>query len=90
MIKTFRDKALADFWAGRRTKIDARLHRRISRCLQRLDQADKPEALNVAGYNFHQLQGKPRRYTCHIDGPWCVTFAFEDGDAYDVDFEQYQ
>ncbi|MCS3764403.1 plasmid maintenance system killer protein [Bradyrhizobium centrosematis] len=24
-----------------------------------------------------------------MNGPWCITFEFEDGDAYRVDFEQY-
>jgi proteic killer suppression protein len=24
-----------------------------------------------------------------VNGPWCITFEFEDGDAYRVDFEQY-
>jgi toxin HigB-1 len=25
----------------------------------------------------------------HVNGPWCITFEFEDGDAIRVDFEQY-
>jgi proteic killer suppression protein len=25
----------------------------------------------------------------HVNGPWCVTFEFQDGHAYQVDFEQY-
>jgi proteic killer suppression protein len=25
----------------------------------------------------------------HVNGPWCLTFEFADGDAYRVDFEQY-
>jgi proteic killer suppression protein len=25
----------------------------------------------------------------HVNGPWCITFEFEGGDAYRVDFEQY-
>jgi proteic killer suppression protein len=24
-----------------------------------------------------------------VNGPWCITFEFENGDAYRVDFEQY-
>jgi proteic killer suppression protein len=24
-----------------------------------------------------------------VNGPWCITFAFENGDAVQVDFEQY-
>jgi len=25
----------------------------------------------------------------HINGPWCITFEWEDGDALRVDLEQY-
>jgi proteic killer suppression protein len=24
-----------------------------------------------------------------VNGPWCITFEFEDGDACRIDFEQY-
>lgn len=29
------------------------------------------------------------RYSIHVNGPWCITFEFENGSAYRVDFEQY-
>jgi len=32
---------------------------------------------------------EPTRYSVHVNGPWCVTFEFEDGDACRIDFEQY-
>ena len=70
--------------------VDAKLHRRILIRLDRLDVADRPEDMNVPGFDFHALKGfKPIRYTVHVNGPWCITFEFEDGDAYRVDFEQY-
>jgi len=31
----------------------------------------------------------PKRYTIHVNGPWSITFEFDAGDAYRVDFEQY-
>jgi toxin HigB-1 len=31
----------------------------------------------------------PQRYTIHINGPWCITFEFENGSAKRVDLEQY-
>jgi toxin HigB-1 len=91
MIKSFRSKALADLWARGRTKgIDAKLHRRILLRLDRLDAAALPEEMNVPGFDFHALKGfSPPRYTVHINGRWCLTFEFEDGDAYRVNFEQY-
>ena len=27
--------------------------------------------------------------TVHVNGPWCITFEFDQGDAVRVDFEQY-
>lgn len=39
---------------------------------------------------IHSLQGyNPKHYTVHVNGPWCITFEFEGGNAYQVDFEQY-
>ncbi|HEU5067519.1 MAG TPA: type II toxin-antitoxin system RelE/ParE family toxin [Sphingomicrobium sp.] len=91
MIKSFRSKALAELWqTGRTRRIDRRLHDRVLRRLDRLDVAEQIEEMNVAGFDFHRLQGfVPPRYTVHINGPWCITFGFADGDAYLVDFEQY-
>jgi proteic killer suppression protein len=82
---------LADLWSKGRTKaIDARMHRRVLLRLDRLDVAAKPEEMNLPGFNFHALKGfAPTRYTVHVNGPWCLTFDFEAGDAWRVDFEQY-
>ena len=39
---------------------------------------------------FHPLKGfNPTRFTVHVNGPWCITFEFDNGDAANVDFEQY-
>ena len=91
MIKTFRSKALADLWStGRTVRIDPRLHKRVLIRLDRLDAATAPEDMRLSGFDFHRLTGfKPHRYTVHVNGPWCITFEFEDGDAWRVDFEQY-
>src|SRR5262249_47871503 len=49
--------------------------------------AETPQDLNVPAFDSHRLEGG--RYTLHVNGPWCVTFEFERGDAYRVDYEQY-
>lgn len=91
MIKTFKNKALSDLWSGGKTsKIDAKMHKRILVRLDRLNVVSSVDSLNHPGFNFHALRGfNPTRYTIHINGPWCITFEFRDGDAYSVDFEQY-
>lgn len=89
MIKSFRSKQLAQLWAGTRSKIDTRLRERVLERLDALDVATRAEDMNIPGYRFHGLQGAPKRYTIHVNGPWCVTFEFADGDAFNVDLEQY-
>lgn len=89
MIRSFRDKELASLWAGKHSKIDVRIRQRIFARLDALNAASKPDDMNVPGWDFHPLRGKPRRFTVHVNGPWCITFEFEGGDAFRVDFEQY-
>ena len=66
------------------------MHRRILSRLDRLDVAERPEEMNLPGFDFHALRGfAPTRYTVHVNGPWCITFEFHGSDAVRVDFEQY-
>ena len=82
---------MASLWgSGASRKIDASLHDRILRRFDTLDRAVRPQDMNVPGFDFHALRGhRPTRYTVHVNGPWCIAFEFEDGDAYRVDLEQY-
>ena len=90
MIKSFRNKELQNLWEGKRSKIDARFQKRVLRRLDALDAASDAEDVNLPGFNFHGLLGfSPKRYTIHVNGPWSITFEFDVGDAYRVDFEQY-
>jgi proteic killer suppression protein len=91
VIKTFKSKALAELWeTGKTRRISAGMHDRIFRRLDRLDAAVTPQEMHIAGFQFHALRGfTPTRYSVHVNGPWCITFEFEDGHACQVDFEQY-
>ncbi len=88
MIRSFRSKALERRWlTGRSAKIRPDLK---SRCLRRLDalnEAGTPRDMNIPGFSFHGLRGKPKRYSVHVNGPWCVTFGWDENDAIDVDLE---
>jgi hypothetical protein len=46
------------------------------------------EDLNAPGFDFHGLQGKPKR-SIHVNGPWCITFEWIEADAWRVDLEQH-
>ena len=91
MIRTFRHKGLSELWSkGTTAKIDAKLSKRILARLDALDLAERPEEMNIPGFDFHSLRGfEPTRYTVHVNGPWCVTFEFDGNDAVQVDLEQY-
>jgi proteic killer suppression protein len=90
VIQSFRHKGLAElFDVGVSAKIGRDLQRRALRRLDALDQATTLTDLMVPGFDFHALRGTPKRYSLHVNGPWCVTFEWVDGEAWRVDLEQY-
>lgn len=90
MISSWRHKGLRDlFLVGVSAKVRADQQKKCLRLLDALDQAVVPEDMNLAGLNFHGLQGKPKRYAVAVNGPWRITFGFVQGEAVDVDLEQY-
>jgi proteic killer suppression protein len=82
VIRTFKSQSLADLWNTGKSKIDVKLHGRILIRLDRLNVANRPEDMNLPGFKFDALKGfDPTRHTVHVNGPWCITLEFEDGDA---------
>ena len=91
MIRTFQSRALNALWhRGDASKIRPDLVERIKRRLSALDSAGRPADMDVPGFDFHRLRGKPVRWSVHINGPWCITFEWEGDDAVRVDLEQYR
>ena len=92
MLKSFKHKGLKELYeTGRTAKINQQMHERIIRRVDALVSATKPEDMNLPGFDFHALQGfDPTRYSVHVNGPWCITFEFdEQGNVLRVNFEQY-
>ena len=90
MIRSIRHRGLARFFVeDDPSRLRPDLLDRIRRRLSILHVAERLEELNVPGFNFHRLRGRPLRYTLHVNGPWCITFEWIDGDAWRVDLEQY-
>ena len=90
MIKSFRHKGLKElFVAGVSAKVAKNLEPRCLRRLAVLDNAARLENLKLPGMDFHPLRGKPQRHSIHVNGPWCITFEWDKGDAFRVDLEQY-
>jgi len=89
MIRSFRHKGLKElFETGETSRIQNTFHQGCQRRLDALDRARRPDDMNIPGFDFHALRVRPVRYTVHVNGPWCITFEFEDGDAFRVAFEQ--
>ncbi len=74
---------------GSSRKVRSDLQARALRRLDALDHAESLAELNLPGFNFHPLRGKPKRYSLHVNGPWRITFQWKQGDALRVDLEQY-
>ena len=75
---------------GKSAKLRPDLQARILRRLDALHSAREPADLNMPSFDFHPLKGpKPTRYSLHVNGPWCITFEWAEGDALRVDLEQY-
>ena len=90
MIESFIHKGLKElFEEGKSTKIQKALVSRIIRRLDAIDSAKSLDDLKVPGFNFHGLEGVPKRYSIHINGPWCLTFEWRDENAYRLNLENY-
>lgn len=46
--------------------------------------------MDLPGYNLHPLKGKRKEcWSITVSGNWRITFEFEDGNAYIVNYEDY-
>ena len=55
-----------------------------------LDDASRPADMNLPGFRFHALAGREKgRYAVNASGNWRITVGWMDGDAIDVDLEDY-
>jgi proteic killer suppression protein len=90
MIISFKSKGLKELFERSHTsKIHKDYQKRCRIRLEALDSAERLEDLKLPGFDFHSLLGKPKRYSIHVNGPFCITFEWYDGDAGKVDFENY-
>jgi toxin HigB-1 len=91
MIRSFRDKALERFFAtGDGRRLSVQNTKRIANILRALDDASRPEDMNLPGFRFHALVGRDKsRYAVSASGNWRITFGWIDGDAIEVDLEDY-
>lgn len=91
MIKSFRHKGLRKFFeTGSTSGIQAAHAKRLRMQLAALETAQTVEDMDVPGFRLHPLKGKLRgRWSVTVNGNWRLTFEFQDGNAYVLDYEDY-
>ena len=91
MIKPFAHKGLEDFfYDGVKKGIQPKHANKIAAILDRLDATNDIRDMNYPGSRLHLLQPtKEGRWAVKVSGNWRITFRFEDGDAYEVNYEDY-
>ncbi len=91
MIKSFKHRALSDFYTDNCKKafnvIDLP---KITRILDRLSDSLTVNDMNIPGWNLHELRGDRKGvWSVAVRKNWKITFRFEKGNAYQVNFEDY-
>jgi proteic killer suppression protein len=71
--------------SGNTRRISASLLGKCIRILQLLEAAVRPEDLNVTGYRFHRLHGKPPRWSVRVTANYRITSGWSGDEALDVD-----
>ena len=92
MIRSIRSKALKLFSTkGDPSKlpVSGAAVDRLEAQLTALDVATAADQMDVPGWYFHPLQGKPARFSVRVTANYRLTFGFEPPDADAVDLEDY-
>ena len=90
MIGSWRHRGLKELWElGSSRRIRPDLANRLRVRLGALARGTSLQHLNQPGFGLHKLRGKPERYSIHVNGPWCITFVWQAGQALEVDLENY-
>ncbi len=91
MIKTFTHKGLEKyFFDGIKKGIQPKHAKTLEMILDRLDASGEIRDMAYPGSGLHLLEPKKeKRWAVKVSGNWRITFKFKDGDAYDVNYEDY-
>ena len=91
MIRTFRHKGLAKFFAtGSKAGIQAAHTEPLGLILAALNAATAPSDMSLPGLKLHPLKGgRSGTWSVTVRANWRITFRFDGKDAVDVDYEDY-
>ncbi|MCP4353052.1 MAG: Killer protein [Desulfobacterales bacterium] len=91
MIRSFNHKGLKDLYLmGSKKGVQAKHIDKITDILDVIDAAAVIGDINFPELDLHQLQPKKDNiWAVKVSGAWRITFKFENGDAYIVDYLNY-
>ena len=91
MIRSFKHKGLRLFFEKGSTKgIQAAHASKLRMQLAALHSATEINDLDIPGYRLHPLKGKRSKlWSITVNGNWRITFEFENGNVYIVNYEDY-
>jgi proteic killer suppression protein len=91
MIVSFRHKGLREFFETKSKRgIPTELSTRLRDRLDVIDAASTLEDIALPHFALHELKGdRAGTWAVKVNKNWRITFVFADGDAREVNFEDY-
>ena len=91
MIKSFKHKGLELFFeCGTARGIQGNHANKLRMQLGALDTAQSVDDMDIPGYRLHQLTGKRKGlWAITVNANWRLTFEFEEGNVYILNYEDY-
>ena len=91
VIKSFKHKGLQRFYeTGSTSGIQPAHRKRLRMQLAALNTATAIKDIDIPGYRLHKLKGDRKEiWSISVSGNWRITFKFEEGNIYIVNYEDY-
>ena len=91
MIRNFSHKGAKRFYdTGSKAGIHSAHASKLARQLARLNQAKTPGDMNLPGWKLHPLKGElADHWAVAVSGNWRLIFKLDNGDAFNVDYDDY-
>lgn len=91
MIISFKHKGLQKFYESGSTAGIQNAHKiKLRMILVALDSTQEINDMDIPGFKLHLLKGKLKGlWSVTVNGNWRVTFKFENGNIYVVNYEDY-
>lgn len=92
MIKSFKHKGLQKFYetSNNVAGIQSKHKNKLRMILIALSSSQEIDDMDIPGFKLHVLKGKLKGiFSVTVNGNWRITFKFENGHAYIVNYEDY-